>query len=370
MERALALAANAKRSASPNPMVGAVVVKDGRLVAEGWHVGPGFLHAEAVALDHAQDEARGATLYVTLEPCCHWGRTGPCTERILASGIRRVVAATVDPNPRVNGEGLRRLQEAGLDVATGLCAQEARLLNRAYFTWIQLGRPYVFAKIAQSLDGKVATRTAKSQWITSHASRDDGHRLRSQVDAILVGVGTVLADNPRLTARPPDPDHDRARHPLRVIVDSRGRTPSDARCLHEPGETLIATTAAADPAFVEAMQKQGVSVWVCPNSDRRVALRPLLEHLARRDVTSLLVEGGPTVLGSFRDEDLIDELHVYVAPMLIGGTKALSSVGGIGTDELPPTDRMVDVTWRQIDRDLKFSGRIQRPHLEFERGTT
>lgn len=364
MRRALQLAERARGATSPNPMVGAVLVdQNGALIAEGWHAGPGEPHAEVVALEKAGPAAAGATLYVTLEPCCHWGRTGPCTERIIAAGVRRVVAAVVDPNPRVSGKGFSRLAEAGIRVESGLLAREARLLNKGFFTWIVHGRPYVYAKIAQSLDGKVATRTGESRWITTEAARQDAHALRATVDAIAVGIGTVLADNPRLTARPPGPG---GRQPLRVIVDSRCRTPLDAACLKEPGATLIATTPRAPHSRRRALERAGAQVWVDERAGQTVGIERLLRHLGTLNVTSLLVEGGPTLLGSFRDEDLIDEYWVYIAPRVIGGLKAPSAMGGVGSAALHDAQPLLDPTLTPVGPDFKFTGRVRRSHVDGE----
>lgn len=363
MRHAISLAERARGKTSPNPMVGAVVVKDNQLIAEGWHEGPGLPHAEVAALDRAQERANGATLYVTLEPCCHWGRTGPCTERILSSGVRRVIAAAPDPNPNVGGKGFAQLREAGLTVHYGLCQREAVLLNRAYLTWITSDRPYVFAKAAQSLDGKVATQTGESKWITSEFARQDGHVLREEVDAIAVGIGTLLADNPRLTARLPKSN---VRQPLRVVLDSRCRTPLSAQCLHSAGSTLIATTPSAEKRCREALAANGAELWIDEPSTDRVDPGRLLAHLATRGVTSLLIEGGPTVVGSFWDLDLIDEFRIYIAPRLLGGVGAPSSVGGLGLASLYEAPLLTDVQWSAVGRDIRFTGRVRRTHLDVQ----
>ncbi len=362
MRHALRLAERARGKTSPNPMVGAVVVKDGRLVAEGWHEGPGLPHAEAMALERAGERAKGATLYVTLEPCCHWGRTGPCTERILTTGIHRVVAAATDPNPMVRGKGFSQLQKAGLTVHSGLLHHEATLLNRAFITWITCDRPYVYAKIAQSLDGKIATHARESKWITSEAARQDGHALRAEVDAILVGVGTLLADNPRLTVRLP---HNQSiSQPLRVVVDTHCRTPHTAECVRAPGHTLIATTPIAPSARRAALIRAGAEVWNDEGTSERVDLRRLLVHLAHRGVTSILIEGGPTLIGAFRDEGLIDEFRIYTAPRVLGGVDAPGSVGGVGVATLVDAPLLTDVHWQTVGRDLRLDGRVRRPHLD------
>lgn len=363
MKRALELAALGEGRTSPNPMVGAVVVDScGNVVGTGWHRGPGEPHAEVVALDEAGERASGGTLYVTLEPCCHYGRTPPCVDRVIASGVKRVVAAMTDPNPLVSGKGFARLAAAGIQVEAGVMEKEARLLNRSFVTWMTLRRPYVTLKLAQSLDGKAATRTGQSQWITSAEARDHAHSLRARADAIVVGIGTALADDPLLTARPKNQQP--PRQPARVVVDSRARLPLSARCLREPGgPTWVATSSHAPKEKVEALAAAGARVWVSPGDEGRVDLAALLEHLAAHEVTHLLVEGGPTLAGSFVDLDLVDEVHVYIAPLVIGGSGALSSVGGAGRPRLDEALALVDVGWERIGRDFHIYGRTPRPHL-------
>lgn len=362
MREALLLARRAAGRTSPNPMVGAVVVSGGRKIAEGWHEGPGLPHAERFALDRAGGEARGATLYVTLEPCSHYGRTPPCVDRIVEAGVARVVAAMRDPDPRVDGEGLRRLEERGIEVVTGVLEREALLLNRGFLTRTLTGRPYVYLKVAQSLDGRVATRLGESQWITSVEARQDGHLLRAEVDAILVGIGTVLADDPLLTARPEGSAP--VRQPLRVVVDSRARTPLHARCLDsEAGPVLLATTTLAPAEKLSALEKKGVDVWVAPPKAGRVDLEALTQALGARGLNHILVEGGPALAGAFFDADLVDEVRAYVSPLLIGGEGALSSVGGLGRGRLREAARLVDSRWEQVGPDLRFAGRVPRPFL-------
>lgn len=367
MREALRLAARAAGRTAPNPMVGAVVVKEGRKLAEGWHEGSGLPHAERVALDRAGEEARGATLYVTLEPCSHHGRTPPCVERIIEAGVARLVAAVRDPDPRVNGEGFRRLREAGVQVVSGVLEREALLLNRGFVTRAREGRPYVHLKLAQSLDGKAATRLGESQWITSEVARQGGHRLRARVDAVLAGIGTVLADDPLLTARPPEGPP--PRQPLRVVVDSMARIPLTARCLHPPeAPLLIAATHSAPAERVEALRAKGVDVWLSPAKGGRVDLQALLGELARRGINELLIEGGPKVAGAFLDAGLVDEVHAYIAPLLIGGEGALPSVGGLGRGRLSEAVRLIDVRWEEAGGDLVLSGRVPRPFLLDEQG--
>lgn len=330
MRRALELAARADHRTSPNPMVGAVVLAaGGALAAEGWHHRAGEAHAEALALALAGERARAGTLYVTLEPCLHRGRTAPCVDAVIAAGVARVVVATVDPDPRVRGAGVARLREAGIEVETGLLGADAERLNEFYLHHRRTGRPFVSAKFACSLDGRIATRTGASRWISGEEARAHGHRLRHVHDAILVGVGTVLADDPRLSAR-----LEGARQPLRVVLDSRGRTPAGARLRAEAGETLF---------------------------DAGRDLPGLLDRLGARGILSLLVEGGARVHGSFFDQRLVDRVYAYLAPLVIGGEGAPAAVGGLGPDRLEDALRLAAVEVLQLGSDLLVSGRPAAP---------
>ena len=328
LHRAIELAARGRCGASPNPMVGAVVLDaDGRVAGEGWHAMCGGPHAEVIALREAGDRARGGTLYVSLEPCSHHGRTPPCADAIVAAGISRVVVAARDPNPDAAG-GVERLRAEGIEVCEGPGGTAARTLNRRWLVWAEERRPWVTAKIAMSLDGHTATRTGESMWITGEAARRRGLELREEHDAILVGVNTVLADDPRLTRRlgtNPGP-------PLRrIILDARLRTPADAVVVRtDPETTLVVTTSAADPDRRCALSSAGVEILEVPaNATGRVDLDALLDALGRRRVAALLVEGGATVHGDFADCGLIDELFVFVAPLVIGGP-GRPAIGGAG----------------------------------------
>lgn len=325
MQRALDLAASVRGSTSPNPWVGAVVVREGRVVSEGATAPAGGPHAEAAAL--AGVNAHGCALYVTLEPCTPFPgkRTPPCAEAIVAAGCRRVVVAMEDPDPGVRGRGTALLREAGIEVEVGDGGEAARDLLRPYTRHRLTGRPYVIAKFAASLDGRTATRTGESKWITGEAARDRAHRERAWVDAILVGSGTVLADDPALTARPGGVTA--ARQPLRVVLDGRGRTPPGARLLREAGQTLIATTCDADPAWRRAMAEQGAEVWDCGASE--VDLAQLMDELGARGVLSVWAEGGATVLGALFDGGHVDEVWAFIAPLIIGGDGP-GAVGGEG----------------------------------------
>jgi diaminohydroxyphosphoribosylaminopyrimidine deaminase/5-amino-6-(5-phosphoribosylamino)uracil reductase len=328
MGRAIELAERGRGAVEPNPLVGAVVVRDDRVVGEGWHQRYGQAHAEVNALAAAGAAARGATLYVTLEPCCHHGKTPPCTDAIRRAGVARVVAALQDPFPQVAGQGAEILRTAGVDVEIGPGADLARRQNAPYLKLLATGRPYVHAKWAMTLDGKIATRTGDSKWISNRASRDLVHALRGRVDGILIGVGTALADDPQLTARPPGP-----RTACRVVLDSRARIAPDGQLVRTARDvpTLIATTPAAPANAVGALRGHGCEVSYCPaDASGRPDLLTLLGELGRRRWTNLLVEGGSAVLGRFMDCRAVDEVHVFLAPTILGGSRALTPVAGEG----------------------------------------
>ncbi len=328
MKRALELARAAIGRNSPNPSVGAVVVKDGRIVGEGATLPPGEGHAEWVALRQAGEMAKGADLYTTLEPCGIHGRTPPCTDVILSAGVKRVYASIIDPNPKVNGRGMALLREAGVEVCLGQGAKEAEVLYEGFAKFITTGLPFVTAKYAMSLDGKIATFEGDSQWITGSASRRLVHQRRRASDAIMVGINTVLRDNPRLTARD-DTDVGEGRQPLRVVVDGEGRTPEDAAMLREPGRTLIATCRAAKESTAR-LTEAGAEILNFPEIDGYVDLDALLQELGRREVVNLLVEGGGTLMGSLFDKGLVDKAWAFIAPKIVGGRDALSPVEGRG----------------------------------------
>lgn len=325
MDRALELAVLGEGRTRPNPMVGAVVVQGSHIVGEGYHAELGGPHAEVVALDMAGTAARGADLYVNLEPCCHQGRTPPCTTRIIEAGIRRVFVAHRDPNPRVNGLGIATLTAAGIHVAEGMRCTEAARLNEVFFRWITQGKPFVTLKLAMSLDGKIASPDGTSRWITGPASRSLVQRLRRRYAAVLVGVNTVLKDDPRLDLREfPGPQ------PLRVIVDTHARTPLDARLLRPPGCAVIAVGHEVPTERVQALQAAGARVWTVPLSDGRVYMPALLEILAAEKVDSLLVEGGGEISWSFLAAELVQKVVLFYAPLIMGGRRAVPAVGGPG----------------------------------------
>ena len=338
MRRALELAAHGRFGASPNPMVGAVVLDpDGHLAGEGFHARCGGPHAEIVALREAGDRARGGSLFVTLEPCAHHGRTPPCVDAILSAGIRRVVAAMREPNPHAGG-GIDRLRAEGVDAGVGGDSDRARALNRRWLTWVQERRPWVTLKAAVSLDGRIATRTGQSKWITGEAARRRSLELREEHDAIVVGVGTVLADDPQLTRRL---GSNPGESWTRVVLDSRLRTPTAAQVVQiNPEQTLIAHTPEAAPAERRRLADAGVQLLeIAAAADGRVELHQLVEQLARREVAALLVEGGAAVHGSFADAGLVDETVFLIAPLLIGGGGP-SAIAGRGVADLELATRL------------------------------
>ena len=357
MARALEVARRALGSVSPNPAVGAVVVKDGNIVGEGHTCPPGGDHAEVVALKQAGANAEGATLYSTLEPHQYHGRTPPCTDAIIRAGIRHVHYAVDDPNPKVSGRGAETLRSAGIEVSTGEMEAEANELIEAFSKHVKHGRPFVIAKYAMSADGKIAARSGDARWVTGPESRAHVHRLRAQCDAIMVGVGTVLADDPRLTARDDD-GHTRERQPLRVIVDSAGRTPRDASLLREPGQTLIAT-AGPELVYGRSLAVTGAEVLSLPGPAGKVDLVALLETLGQRNVTSVLIEGGGTLMGSLFDLGLVDKVLAFIAPKIIGGMSAPGPVGGRGIEEMSKSLALERTRWQQYGNDMLLTGYCQ-----------
>lgn len=370
MARAIQLAELGRFTTDPNPRVGCLIVRDGRIVGAGWHRRAGEPHAERHALIEAGERARGATAYVTLEPCCHQGRTPPCTDGLLEAGVSRVVCAMVDPNPLVAGRGLRLLAEAGVVVETGLLEVEARALNPGFITRMEQGRPYVRCKLAASLDGRTAMASGESRWITSEAARRDVQRLRAGSSAILAGIGTLLADDPSLNVRlgaddlPGMRSGEAIRQPLRVVVDSRWRTPPSARILTLPGTTLI-VGAVDDPGRMTELKGAGAEVYRCPGDAARVDLGALLKELGRREINEVLLESGPTLAGAAVSAGLVDEILIYLAPHLMGDA-------GRGLFTLPGLDRMRDriplaiTDVRAVGQELRITARPQlsaRPSL-------
>ena len=359
MRRALELAARGRGLVSPNPMVGAVVVRDGEVVGEGWYEGPrGRPHAEIHALGEAGDRAHGATLYCTLEPCDHHGSTPPCTDAVIASGLDEVVVAAGDLNPIVDGRGFARLRAAGIGITDGVLADEAHRLNAAFERHVTTGLPFVTLKSASSLDGKTAARDRSSKWITGEPARADVQRLRVDADAIVVGAGTVLADDPSLTVR--DPAY-AGSPPLRVVVDAAGRVPADAAVFHGPAPTLVATTAHARRGAVEAWGATGAEVVAFDDDGSGgVALPELLGHLGKRDVQGLIVEGGATLAWSFVSDGLVDRVVLYLAPKLVGGAEAPGVLAGRGFAPIGAALDLRIASVRRIGDDVRVEADVHR----------
>ena len=383
MKRAISLAKMATGHTSPNPLVGAVVVKNNTIVGEGYHHKAGEAHAEVHALDAAGDNARGATLYVTLEPCAHYGKTPPCAKRVVESGIARVVIGSTDPNPLVAGKGIQILTEAGIEVTTDVCVDECIQLNEHFFTFIQTHKPFVTIKSAMSLDGKIATFTGQSQWITNESSRKDGHILRASHDAMLVGIGTILADDPLLNCRLTRDElyealinrHDvsidntlEVHQPDIIILDSQGRTPTDAKVFTIPNRKVIIYVAKGCPeqrrialanagAIVEELPtksvRQGRTTDVAIDI-KKIDIQACLEHLGEQEYTSVLVEGGSTIISSFVESLAFDKIVTYIGNLVIGGANSTSAVGGTGFATLHEAPTLEFASSRILDNNIRI----------------
>ena len=326
MKRALTLARRGRTS--PNPMVGAVVVRDGKIIGEGFHPKAGEPHAEVFAMDASGSSAKGADLYVNLEPCCHQGKTPPCTDAIIQSGIKRVFAAMVDPNPEVGGKGIEILRKAGIDIQIGLLEAEAKELNLGFIKRVTTGLPFVLWKAAMTLDGKIATRTGDSKWVTCECARKEVHRLRCRCDAVMVGIGTVLADDPELTVR----GIRGAVNPMRIVVDSRASTPPNAKVLNSDATTIIATLRDISDDRMDALWNAGARVLGIRDVDGRVDLRYLMGELAKMGVNNVLLEGGGELAASMLDAGLVDRGIIFLAPKIAGGRDAKTPVEGKGIE--------------------------------------
>ena len=362
MRWALELAVRGLGMVEPNPTVGAVLVNaDGEVVGEGWHERFGEPHAEVNALQQAGEQANGATLYVTLEPCDHQGKTPPCTEAVIEAGVRRVFIGTRDPAPHTAGHGIQTLQKAGIEVTIGVLEDDAKTLIAPFTKLITTGIPFVHAKWAMTLDGKIASRTGQSQWISNELSRRTVHHLRGRMDAVLIGIGTALADDPQLTARPPG-----SRSATRIVVDAHARLPLESQLVQTAGEhpVMVAVSTAAPMDRVTQLQAAGVEVVTLPTAAEsdagspEISLRDLMQELGRRQMTNVLVEGGGQVLGRCFDEDLIDECHVFVAPKLVGGANAVTPFAGLGLETVSQTPQLHDPIIRPLGSDVYIRGRV------------
>jgi diaminohydroxyphosphoribosylaminopyrimidine deaminase / 5-amino-6-(5-phosphoribosylamino)uracil reductase len=359
LERTIELAGRARGQTSPNPMVGAVVVKDGRVIGEGVTQPPGEGHAEVLALEAAAGHTAGATMYVSLEPCCHHGRTPPCTDAILSAGIARVVIASDDPTPKAAGRGPGILRDEGVrvDFVDGDVADAARMLNQPFRKHARTGRPLVIFKSAMTLDGKVATRTGDSQWISGEASRARAHRWRAESDAVAVGIGTALVDDPRLTAR----IEGVARQPRHVVFDSEGRLPIDSRLVKGVADVplIVVCGRAASRTSVQALESAGVDVIVATGENEAARVENALDELGAREIQSLLLEGGPHLAGAFVEAGEIDEARMFVAPLMLGGAKAKTAVEGIGVEQISSGLRALHMETERIEDDVLIIARLK-----------
>ncbi|MBI2829909.1 MAG: bifunctional diaminohydroxyphosphoribosylaminopyrimidine deaminase/5-amino-6-(5-phosphoribosylamino)uracil reductase RibD [Chloroflexi bacterium] len=366
MEQALSLAKLAMGQVSPNPAVGAVIVNGEEVVGQGYTQPPGSAHAEIVALKQAGERARGGILYVTLEPCCHFGRTPPCTQAVISAGIKEVHLATLDPNPVVCQKGKTELEREGIRTYVGEHEQEAREIIEAYVKFMATGIPFVTVKFAMSLDGKIATHTGDSYWITGEEARRQVQNLRYTHDAIMVGANTVLADNPHLTVRSHLTGGRTKKQPLRVIIDGKGRTPPSAQLFHEPGRTLIALGESVKPEMRLAYGQSGAELAEFPSFNGMLDLKPVLETLGQRQITSVLVEGGGILVGSLFDAGLVDKVVAFIAPTIIGGQGAKTPVGGVGVSKVAESLRLERMRVRQFGEDIMVTGYIPRERVAIQ----
>lgn len=355
MRRALELARLGMGWTNPNPMVGAVIVKDGAIIGQGYHQRYGQAHAERNALAACTQDPRGATLYVTLEPCCHYGKQPPCTQAILDAGIAKVVVGSHDPNPLVAGKGVEMLRSHGIEVETGVCREECDALNQVFFHYIRTRRPYVMMKYAMTLDGKIATRTGASRWITGPEARAQVHRDRHRYAAILVGVGTVLADDPLLTCR-----MEGGHNPLRMVCDTHLRTPLDSQLVSTARQvpTLVATCC-SDPARVAPLEEAGCQVWTLPERGGHVDLAALMERLGAQGVDSVIIEGGGTLNWAALEAGIVHKVQAYLAPKLLGGRDAKSPVEGLGVETPAQGIALKNTTVTQLGADLLVESEVE-----------
>lgn len=352
MRQALRLAEKGRGRTSPNPMVGAILIKEEKVIGEGYHVKAGESHAEIIALNKAGGEAKGATLYINLEPCAHYGKTPPCAPKVIESGVARVVVGMEDPNPLVNGKGLEILRNAGLEIQVGILEKECHRLNEAYCKYILKKEPFVILKIAATLDGRIATREGESKWISGEASRRLVYRLRDQVDGVLVGIGTILRDDPMLTARVKG-----GRDPYRIILDSRLKIPEGAKVIGDnPSKLIVITSEFAHRDKREKLEKKGIQVIVLDSETEKINLKSCLSKLGEMGIMSLLVEGGSQVNGSFLDKGLVDKFLIFLAPKLLGDPQALGMFRGKGFSKLQDSLILREVKIRRIGEDIFIEG--------------
>ena len=341
MERALSLAAKGKGFVTPNPMVGAVLVNNAQIVGEGFHKEAGRAHAEVLCLQEAGNLAKNATLYVNLEPCSHYGKTPPCTEAVIRAGVSRVVVAMEDPNPLVAGKGIKFLRDKGIDVITGVMEEQARVLNQVFIKYITTQKPFVAVKVASTLDGKIATKTGDSKWITGQMAREYVHQLRSEYDSILVGINTVLTDDPSLNCRIDSPNK---KDPIRIVLDSKLRIPLDAKIINSsPSAPLIIFTTMNNQAKIKELTEKGVEV-IEQKEESRINIDFVMTKLAQRQISSVLVEGGSDIIGSFFQEGFVDKYYMFIAPKVVGGKEAIPLTGGDGIELI---NNAIKMKWQE-----------------------
>jgi diaminohydroxyphosphoribosylaminopyrimidine deaminase / 5-amino-6-(5-phosphoribosylamino)uracil reductase len=358
MAQAISLARLAQGQVSPNPAVGAVLVKNDVIIGQGYTQPPGGDHAEIVALKQAGSEARGATLYVTLEPCCHHGRTPPCTGSLIEAGIAEVHFSVIDPNPRVAGKGQYQLQKAGIKMYLGEHAEEATILNEAFIKYITTGLPFVTVKFAASLDGKIATCTGDSKWISGESARKLVQHMRYEADAVMTGAGTVIADDPRLTVRIAVRGGITHKQPLRIIVDGLGRVPPTSRLFKEPGRTLLVTSDNLSKSLKQTLSGTGAEILEMPAKDGMIDLKALMLWLGKKEITNILVESGGILLGSLFDNNLVDKVTAFLAPMIIGGEEARPAVAGHGFESLSLCAKLDRIKVDRVGDDIMVSGYV------------
>lgn len=356
MELALTLALKGKGTVSPNPMVGAVIVKDGRIIGEGYHQRYGEGHAEVNAFKNASEDVKGATMYVTLEPCSHHGKTPPCAEKIVEKKIKKVVIGTLDPNPLVSGRGVKILQDAGIEVESGILNDKCIKINEIFMKYIVKKEPFVVMKSAMSLDGKIATSAGESKWITGEESRRNVHVLRKELSAIMVGVETVIKDDPELTCR-----IENGINPIRIVVDSTLRIPIDSKIIKtaDKVKTIIATTKKAERNTIKILEDYGVQIIIADtNKEGRVDLKDLMKKLGEAKIDSILLEGGAKLNFSALEQGIVDKVQIYIAPKIIGGQNAKGPVGGLGIDKLEQAFKLKEITYKTVGEDILIEGYI------------
>ena len=357
MKRAVELSEKGCCDARPNPLVGAVIVKEGKVIGEGYHQKFGEAHAEVNAINNAKESVRGATMYVTLEPCSHYGKTPPCADRIIAEGFSEVVVGMTDPNPLVKGKGIAKLEAAGIKVKVSVIEDIIRKTNEIYLKNIELKRPFCVLKTAMTLDGKIASKTGDSKWISGDKSRNYVHELRHRYDGILIGVNTIITDNPQLTDRS---DHEKKRHPVRIVADSSGRIPLNSKVLNDNGRTIVAVTDKAGANFISKIEEKGKEIVICPAKEGKTDLGFLMKELYRLGIDSILIEGGGTLNWSAVSCGIVDKVLSFIAPEIVGGIDAVTPVEGVGYDNIAGSLKLKIDSLQKIGKDILIESYVHR----------